>query len=256
MGPRNFAFTDVGTSLAWSAAPSLLRSGAELADHPDPEISRQWLFYALNRARYNSEHLKDRLGIDTEYTRQGTRYYTTMQTFVRDYLCHYYPTPEAAASDPELRAFLIHAFTSFDIISPARLATATGRSQEFDPEALTASVFWTLLVDMVTLYCFQVNVYTYKHVRMYDTCIYASRWRLDSRPSLSSHPNNLVPTHPLLLPGDGRTRAGWHCACLRSGRLLLCLPVAQRGNVRDEAHCHHSGNADGLHVHADADVDG
>ncbi|CAK0810817.1 unnamed protein product [Prorocentrum cordatum] len=61
MGPRCFAFDDVGMQLAFAAAPSLILSGIEVSVEEGGPF--------INRAKY-IDYLKDKKGIDTEYRRR------------------------------------------------------------------------------------------------------------------------------------------------------------------------------------------
>ena len=69
MGPRNFAFTDEGTRLAWSAAPALIVGGVEFAGTVPP---MQLLTMVLDREAY-IDYLKS-TGVDTpSRAARGTR---------------------------------------------------------------------------------------------------------------------------------------------------------------------------------------
>ena len=92
MGPRCFALDDVGTSLAWAAAPSLLRSGVELSGKLPP---LEYLGILLDREKY-CEHIARELGTSTPYFDQCRAYGGSSRSSCV-YLDHYYPTPSVLA---------------------------------------------------------------------------------------------------------------------------------------------------------------
>lgn len=85
MGPRCFAMTEQGFSLAFAAAPHLQVWGYEVpAEHGGP---------LLNLRKYFA--YKKQQGVDTAYFRQASEIYEIFRRFLLRYVECYYPTKEA-----------------------------------------------------------------------------------------------------------------------------------------------------------------
>ena len=154
MGPRCFALDDVGTSLAWAAAPSLLRSGVELSGKLPP---LEYLGILLDREKY-CEHIARELGTSTPYFDQCRAYWRIVKKFVASYLGHYYPTPEAMLADGELVAFVMQSLYDNAAVSGGNSGLATG----FDASAVANSpaLFQQLCVGLIARF---IDVVTAGH---------------------------------------------------------------------------------------------
>ena len=92
MGPRNFAMTDQGFSLAFAAAPHLQVWGYEVpAEEGGPFLNLR-TYFAYKKSQ----------GIDTAYFRQASELFEIYRDFVVSYTECYYPTKEALVKDEEL----------------------------------------------------------------------------------------------------------------------------------------------------------
>jgi len=151
MGPRNFAFTDKGTDLAWSVASEYTPSGAELrAVFGDDQAS--YLRLVLDYGAY-VEFLKKHGGVDTPYRRQTLQLWNIMKNFVNSFLSQYYPTAEELARDSEVRCFvytLLHelAFTTTNGLVPDPAENVRDCSAE---------ELWQLTSNLLTRYCYLVT---------------------------------------------------------------------------------------------------
>mmetsp|Transcript_76798 Transcript_76798/g.183983 ORF Transcript_76798/g.183983 Transcript_76798/m.183983 type:complete len:652 (-) Transcript_76798:75-2030(-) len=112
MGPRCFALTDKGLSLAFAAAPSLLVTGHEVGGSQGGPI--------LDLKKY-FQHLKKQ-GIQTEYWRQAEELFEIYERFLSNYLSCYYPSKEALVKDPELIAMAKHYFSRLEAASAESLS--------------------------------------------------------------------------------------------------------------------------------------
>jgi len=110
LAPRVFAFTDHGLRMAFSAAPQLMMTGAEVpAEEGGP---------FFNRARY-VRYLRERRGVDTEFHRQSAKLFNVMRKFAEDYMACYYPTPSAAYADSELMSMIRQVAWQMGHVAPA-----------------------------------------------------------------------------------------------------------------------------------------
>lgn len=108
MGPRCFAFTEKGISLAFSAAPYLMKCGENVPRAEGGPL--------LNMADYVN-HLKG-TGVDTEYWRQVGDLLEIYETFIEDYLACYYARKDDVARDKELAAMAAQYFETLNSASP------------------------------------------------------------------------------------------------------------------------------------------
>jgi len=120
IAPRCFGFTDQGMQLAFSAAPSLLKTGLEVSAEEGGPI--------FDRVKY-IEYLKKQ-GIDTEYYRQSAELAIIMKKFIRSYMEYYYPTMEEALADPELAAFFGQFMHQVEFVKPTALTHSTSKEEE------------------------------------------------------------------------------------------------------------------------------
>jgi len=142
MGPRNFAFTDRGTALAWAAAPSLTTSGVELKDTfaTDPQQHSKLLVDFELYLDYLKAH-----GMETPYRVQAKQFWALTKRFVIAYLVHFYPTPEALAKDTQMTNFMMQSIERLTLVTPEHL-----------PE-LTPDVLWFYTTNLLTRFCYLVT---------------------------------------------------------------------------------------------------
>uniref|UniRef100_A0A7S2M8G6 Lipoxygenase domain-containing protein n=1 Tax=Zooxanthella nutricula TaxID=1333877 RepID=A0A7S2M8G6_9DINO len=125
MGPRCFAFTEQGMTMAFSAAPGLLMSGMEVPASEGGPI--------LNRERY-TEYLREKRGIDTEYWRQSLSFWRVCRRFVADYMLYYYPTRAAAVFEPDLRAMFQQFQFQLELTLPILIEAEESENRARDAE--------------------------------------------------------------------------------------------------------------------------
>jgi len=142
MGPRNFAFTDQGTALAWAAAPSLFPSGPELrkAFHND---HTGYLTILVDFEQYLTFLSKN--GMNTPYRVQALEYWRITKRFVVAFLKQYYPTPGDLAADVEARRFVQSSFEQMQMTDHDAL-----------PE-LSADHLWFFTTNLITRFCYLVT---------------------------------------------------------------------------------------------------
>lgn len=141
MGPRCFAFDDVGMQLAFAAAPSLILSGVEVG----PEQGGPY----LNRAEY-IDYLKDKQGIDTEYYRQSKKYYLIIRKFLVDYFACYYPSKTDVVADKEMQAMLKQLVFQLELLSPSAVSFMSVLPTDVD-------VIYNRIVDIISNFVFVVT---------------------------------------------------------------------------------------------------
>jgi hypothetical protein len=95
LAARCFAFDDKGLEMAFGAGPNLLRFGRDV---PVKEGGPM-----LDYERY-CDWLASK-GVDTEYYRQGRRYWQIMKKFVTGIIEWWYPSSKAMLMDEELKSF-------------------------------------------------------------------------------------------------------------------------------------------------------
>jgi hydroperoxy icosatetraenoate dehydratase/isomerase len=111
IAPRCFGFTDAGMSLAFAAAPSLLKSGLEVSDvDGGPLINRETYYKWLQKQ-----------GIDTEYFRQSAMLFKIMKQFVEEYLAYYYPSHQAVVEDAEMTACIQQTLYQLAFVTPGEV---------------------------------------------------------------------------------------------------------------------------------------
>lgn len=135
LGPRTFAFTDHAMDQLWAAAPRALRSGSELTP-PTPDTA----FYI--------EHLKQQ-GIDTEYNRQASKFWTIMRTFVDSYLQYYYPTHADMSQDQDLMLMMQQILIKMQFVTLADIKL-------FAPTTSVEEI-WDSVVNILTKYITSVT---------------------------------------------------------------------------------------------------
>jgi len=140
MGPRCFAFTDQGLHLAFAAAPRLLMSGMEVPPEEGGPM--------FNRADY-VDYLRNKKGIDTEYTRKSKRFWLICQRFVTDYIACYYPSHAAFAMDVEIQAMFKQLLFQLEFISPALLGMPRPGGRFTDVEQV-----YTTMVNLISDFMF------------------------------------------------------------------------------------------------------
>lgn len=102
LGARNFAFSDEGLRAAWQAVPEVMVDGAELrGELGDAELLRLLFDVPEYCARREGE-----LGLRLPYYEQAEAYWRVVHRLVSDYFDLWFPTPEEAAADAELRCWL------------------------------------------------------------------------------------------------------------------------------------------------------
>jgi len=141
LAPRCFAFTKQGFQLAFAAAPQLLRSGFEVPPEEGGPM--------LNFATY-ADYMKDKYGIDTEWFRQGKRYYSILREYLESYLAYFYPTRQAVVDDPELHATLLQFSHQLELVTPAKMLLQGGVPSNVDQK-------YSRIIDMVTSHMFWVS---------------------------------------------------------------------------------------------------
>jgi len=150
MGPRNFAFTEEGTQLAWAAAADLLPSGRELRNMLGDD-SAAYLQHLFDYELYVQYLAKN--GIETPYRKQSLAFWRVMKAFVNDFLSCYYSTPDELAEDVEVWRFCLSILKDVSFTSASSLAEGVGTGGIID----TAEHLWFFTTNLITRYCYLVT---------------------------------------------------------------------------------------------------
>jgi hypothetical protein len=151
LAARTFPFTEKGTSLAWAAAPSLIKGGAEVLE--DPGNAFDALHRSVNRKLYINGYLKSQRGIDTPYYQWNEKYWDVTHKFVTGYLRQYYGGDLVnLAKDQQVLAMIRQYLKKMEFTSSAAALGGLSQADSIPDEALSV-----LFVDIITSYILLVT---------------------------------------------------------------------------------------------------